>query len=277
MRRTRGACLAATVVVTAGALIAACSGAGPTPPGEARPTVVEASPAAAEPGPSRSPSPPPSVSWASAADVRASGLVVQPGGVGVTVLGTVTVEDGGEGSAVVTLAVEPSATDPVVGALAAPEGGSLEPLADGSVLVRDAAGVRVAALGTPRTTSLSAEWEAAAADLLLLNAQPGSEAGAGTVRLWLAGATVLSVDWGEREGGRSLAVVPSAWMRAGGQAAGEKGWSDLIALVPEADVPGMQNQMTCHAIGAADKDSWNLEPWRPDVGLLETLAARCNP
>ena len=31
------------------------------------------------------------------------------------------------------------------------------------------------------------------------------------------------------------------------------------------------------AIGAPDKATWNLEPWRPDVGLFAVLAGACNP
>jgi hypothetical protein len=33
----------------------------------------------------------------------------------------------------------------------------------------------------------------------------------------------------------------------------------------------------CHAVGAPDKSTWNLEPWRPDVGLILTATAQCNP
>ncbi|MBC7292192.1 MAG: DUF2599 domain-containing protein, partial [Actinotalea sp.] len=57
-------------------------------------------------------------------------------------------------------------------------------------------------------------------------------------------------------------------------------WSALgrrTALGTDATGPGMRDQLECHALGAPDKESWNLEPWRPDVGLLATLAARCNP
>ena len=84
-------------------------------------------------------------------------------------------------------------------------------------------------------------------------------------------------DWGEREGGRSLAVEPTAWARAGGLAAQEGIWAAVIAQEPEADTNGMRDQLLCHALGAPDKETWNLEPWRPDVGSFATLAARCNP
>ena len=43
--------------------------------------------------------------------------------------------------------------------------------------------------------------------------------------------------WGEAEGGRSLAVTPSAWARAGSQAAQEGLWAQVVALAPDADTP----------------------------------------
>ncbi|MFI2567065.1 DUF2599 domain-containing protein [Cellulosimicrobium funkei] len=88
---------------------------------------------------------------------------------------------------------------------------------------------------------------------------------------------VRSTGWGEREGGRSLAVDPTAWARAAGQAGRELVWAKVVATEPEADTPTMHDQLVCHAVGAPDKATWNLEPWRPDVGLLATMSARCNP
>lgn len=40
---------------------------------------------------------------------------------------------------------------------------------------------------------------------------------------------------------------------------------------------GMADQYQCHVNFAANKNPWNLEPWRPDVGILATMAAECNP
>ncbi|MFE6234514.1 DUF2599 domain-containing protein [Cellulosimicrobium sp. NPDC057862] len=117
---------------------------------------------------------------------------------------------------------------------------------------------------------------------------PGDDAGEtgssgeGPTAAWdvvvtLGTQSVRSTDWGEREGGRSLAVDPTTWARAAGQAGQELVWAQLVAAEPEADVPTMHDQLVCHAVGAPDKTTWNLEPWRPDVGLLATMAARCNP
>ncbi|GAB3158919.1 hypothetical protein GCM10027059_04420 [Myceligenerans halotolerans] len=94
------------------------------------------------------------------------------------------------------------------------------------------------------------------------------------------GADALgSATWAQREGegGLSLAVVPEAWVRSGGQAALDLLTAQLAAAEPEADSDTMRDQLACHHLGAPDKASWNLEPWRPDVGMFGTIAARCNP
>ncbi|MBX9245936.1 DUF2599 domain-containing protein, partial [Actinotalea ferrariae] len=83
--------------------------------------------------------------------------------------------------------------------------------------------------------------------------------------------------WGEREGGRSLAVAPAPWVRGGSTAGLALLEAQLVASEPEAASATMQDQLLCHVIGAPDKETWNLEPWRPDVGLVRVLAAQCNP
>lgn len=88
---------------------------------------------------------------------------------------------------------------------------------------------------------------------------------------------VQDAAWGDREGGDSLAVTPTDWARRAGQAGVDVVWAGLVADDPALDTPTMHDQLVCHALGAPDKATWNLEPWRPDVGLLQVLAARCNP
>jgi len=102
-------------------------------------------------------------------------------------------------------------------------------------------------------------------------------ASGGTVRLWVGTGTPRSATWGVNEGGKSIAVDANAWARASGLAGAEATWSALVVEQPGADRPGMHDQLLCHALGAPDKPTWNLEPWRPDVGLVATLAASCNP
>lgn len=83
--------------------------------------------------------------------------------------------------------------------------------------------------------------------------------------------------WTSGEGGKSLQVSPSDWGRNGGMTVGEFGWQSVVAFAPDGDSDSMRNQFQCHAIGAPTKTYWNLEPWRPDVGLLQFMAKRCNP
>ncbi|MFC8731732.1 DUF2599 domain-containing protein [Luteimicrobium sp. NPDC057192] len=102
-------------------------------------------------------------------------------------------------------------------------------------------------------------------------------ASGGTVRLWVGTGTPRSATWGVNEGGKSIAVDANAWARASSHAGAEATWSALVVEQPDANKPGMHDQLLCHALGVPDKPTWNLEPWRPDVGLLATLAASCNP
>ncbi len=86
------------------------------------------------------------------------------------------------------------------------------------------------------------------------------------------------LEWAaELEGGESLQVFPTAWGRSGSNAAVQAVWESIIAQDPESETDVMHNQLRCHALGAPDKTSWNLEPWRPDVPYLDYLLARCNP
>jgi hypothetical protein len=58
-------------------------------------------------------------------------------------------------------------------------------------------------------------------------------------------------------------------------------WSEVLALSPNADSPGMRAQFLCHwhyaEFAEPGKASWNLEPWRPVVDDSEMVASDCNP
>ena len=85
----------------------------------------------------------------------------------------------------------------------------------------------------------------------------------------------------------SLRVYPTA---SGREAAGQLGktpaqideaWSEILALAPDADTPGMRSQFVCHwrlaEFAEPGKSSWNLEPWRPVVDDNTMLLDGCNP
>jgi hypothetical protein len=275
---------AAAVLLASGLLLVLAGCELPSPTG-APSSASTAGTATAEPTPTVAPEP-------VAADVRATGTPVQVGAVTFTVRAelpgaTLTPAPQPDGSTTLALTVPTGTVAPAVTArVAAPEGAVLDVQVDGSVALRDAAGAFLGGLAAPTAASddgtrLRASLDVTAPDLLTLTVTPGlpadTFAAAATATLWFGSAVLESATWGEREGGRSLAVDPTPWARAGGLAAQDGTWAAVVAAEPEADTNGMHDQFLCHALGAPDKGTWNLEPWRPDVGSLSTLAARCNP
>jgi hypothetical protein len=91
------------------------------------------------------------------------------------------------------------------------------------------------------------------------------------------------VHWGDLS---SLRVFPTVSGRAaageiGTVAAADEAWSEVLALSPDAAIPGMRAQFMCHwqfaEFAEPGKVSWNLEPWRPVVDDNEMLQTGCNP
>jgi len=85
----------------------------------------------------------------------------------------------------------------------------------------------------------------------------------------------------------SLRVFPT---QSGRAAAGQLGkppgeldeaWSEVLALAPDANTPGMRAQFACHwrlaEFAEPGKASWNLEPWRPAVDDNTMILSGCNP
>ena len=225
-----------------------------------------------------------------AAAVRADGTPVSSGPVTLAVLGRAgapTAAPAQDDAVLLSVAVpaeDPAATMVAVATLAPPEGGTVDVLDDLSAVVRDADGGVLAGLTAPlldepagRTVRVRTSDDGAVT--WLAEGADGSGAAGGTVTATFAATAVLDATWRDLadEGGRSLAVEPAAWARHGSLAAEQAVWSALVELAPEADAQNVRDQLTCHLIGAPDKATWNLEPWRPDVGLLETIGALCNP
>ncbi|SBS76898.1 conserved hypothetical protein [uncultured Mycobacterium sp.] len=95
---------------------------------------------------------------------------------------------------------------------------------------------------------------------------------------------VTWADWGDL---KSLRVYPTP---AGRQAAAQllkppseidEAWGEVLALAPDANLPGMRDQFVCHfrfaEFGQPGKVSWNLEPWRPVVDDETMTQTGCNP
>ncbi|OCI30663.1 DUF2599 domain-containing protein [Oerskovia enterophila] len=218
-------------------------------------------------------------------------------GLAVPGAGTGAASDSGAGGAT-TGTTDGTADDSAATAtldLVSPADGSLLRNGDGSISVLDAAGTPLGGLSAPEATEPSGSTVRAGVVVVAptraevrvkaVGATPSGTVGTTasappddvTVTTWLGAQGVRSATWGNREGGRSLAVDPTPWARQSGLVGEETAWAQLVASEPEADSSTMRDQFDCHALGATDKKTWNLEPWRPDVGFLATAAARCNP
>jgi hypothetical protein len=97
---------------------------------------------------------------------------------------------------------------------------------------------------------------------------------------------VERVEWAKWGDLSSLRVYPTAAARViagqlGNVAQGAEAWAEVLALSPDADIPGMREQFMCHwqfaEVAEPGKASWNIEPWRPEVDDNTMMATGCNP
>ncbi|MCC2315871.1 DUF2599 domain-containing protein [Cellulomonas xiejunii] len=185
----------------------------------------------------------------------------------------VQVEDSMDGSTVTTVTTPATAAGPsgTLGWVAPPRGGRSEVQGDGSVTLHDEAGAVVAALAAPAGTDGARGTWRPVGDVLALDAPTSS------VTFVVGLAALESATWGDADGGRSLLVVPADWVRRGSLAAQHALVSELALAEPESGSASMQAQLWCHVLGAPEKASWNIEPWRPEVPTSTMLLTRCNP
>ncbi|WP_375544643.1 MULTISPECIES: DUF2599 domain-containing protein [Brevibacterium] len=57
------------------------------------------------------------------------------------------------------------------------------------------------------------------------------------------------------------------------------GWNEAVRKGVKKPTAGLKQQYVCHPMSkiARVKSTWNIEAWRPTVGLARTVAALCNP
>ncbi|MBH0779185.1 DUF2599 domain-containing protein [Nocardia sp. NEAU-351] len=107
-------------------------------------------------------------------------------------------------------------------------------------------------------------------------------AGLPTVDPYAGLPLIERVEWTSNVDGPRLLVFPTtAGRRTTTQGSDERAWQEVLALSADAESPGMRDQFVCHwewaRLVQPNKPSWNLEPWRPDVGYQAVVAASCNP
>lgn len=259
---------AASVVLVLALTLAGCGAVDRLVPPQPDPTVETGAPAAPDVAPVPAAVPSVDAIRASGTPVEAEGTVVLhvlPSGPSPTI----TLQTDGTETVLTLDPGDPAA--PVDVLVAAPAGATLVPQDDASLVVLSADGAFLGGAGRPLMGPGTAPAR--------LTVEPDGAVrlrGTGPITTRVGSDALVGTDWGNREGGRSLAVEPSPWARTAGLAGVEGTWIELVRAAPEADTQTMHDQLTCHALGAPDKATWNLEPWRPDIGLLMTLAASCN-
>lgn len=89
-------------------------------------------------------------------------------------------------------------------------------------------------------------------------------------------------EWITRDGKISLSLTHTGWAYLGISTGPITwSWNTVVNKFSSSsnwyNAQGMQEQYQCHVNFAAAKNPWNLEPWRPAVGYIETTKKECNP
>jgi hypothetical protein len=88
--------------------------------------------------------------------------------------------------------------------------------------------------------------------------------------------------WVRTDKGRVLVVYPTDALRdiGGSHSDGEAAWAELLDRYGNTitqNVPGMKDQFICHVEHSWLKQTYNLDPWRPDLSYARTIRDQCNP
>lgn len=91
-----------------------------------------------------------------------------------------------------------------------------------------------------------------------------------------------SGSWVNRENGICLSLAHTGWAYTGCPTGLITwSWNTVVNKFSSSshwtNEQGMAEQYQCHVNFATTKNPWNLEPWRPAVGVFETIEKECNP
>jgi hypothetical protein len=119
------------------------------------------------------------------------------------------------------------------------------------------------------------------AALAVLAAVAGAWSGAGEPALATSscGAQIASAVWHREPQGLRIIITPTRCGRRTAAQTPHAAFDEAIRRGGRGapDRGSLYWQFVCHANLAQTKATWNLEAWRPDVGLIGTIMAGCNP
>lgn len=175
-----------------------------------------------------------------------------------------------------------------------PAGAGMAVQEDGSVLISGADGTSLGAFAAPwakdaNGTDIPTHYEVQGASLVQVIDHTTTAGVAYPVVAdpWLWRDLIHSASWTYHSGyGWTLKVQPTDWQRFfNGYAPAVAGWNELYSKYRNhglnTNLGSMKNQYICHVLivswYAPDKSTWDLDEWRPDVGLTDTINHKCNP
>ncbi|GIG41719.1 DUF2599 domain-containing protein [Cellulomonas phragmiteti] len=167
--------------------------------------------------------------------------------------------------------------------LSLPEGSTARLLDGGSVLVTDEAGAFVAGVAAPWAAdatgrALATHYRLEGSTLVQVVDVDDDAVYPVVADPWLGIALIKSVVKTSSTQGTIYKVTPTAYGRVATELALWATWTESVSKgVPNRQ--NLQEQLICHPMSyvARVKSTWNLDTWRPTVGLAKTIAASCNP
>ncbi|PPG20591.1 DUF2599 domain-containing protein [Rathayibacter toxicus] len=174
-----------------------------------------------------------------------------------------------------------------------PVGSTLRPSTSGVISILDAAGkwvggVKPAWARDAHGNAIRTHYGISGTTLIqIVDLSPSGIAYPVVADPWFGVDLIDHVTWvlGDPQWGPTAQVYPTDLGRnqlGAGPEANEAAWGEALDKGDRArlDHNNLHDQFTCHFLGrifTADKESWNLDSNRPDVGLAATIAANCNP
>lgn len=186
----------------------------------------------------------------------------------------------------------PEAPSEYAYALDIPQGATANLLDTGAVVVTDANGQFISGIGVPwakdaNGVDLPTRYRVEGNTLVQEVDFSAETAFPVVADSWLFKALISSATWKQYTEGWTLLVAPTTWARSwpGNYDVGLAGWHELYDKYHNrglnTNLQGMQRQYICRqqlvAIRYPNKETWNLDEWRPNYSHIQTVNSQCNP